>query len=171
MNISLPFAASAAFLSSMPAILRITMFFCSLGCTLVIYGILFLIVAGPKFYSYRMADFCLMDNPRAGALMAIRRSSVMLHKKRLGLLKLDLRFWWFYLLELAVACLYYGDWILTLAGVDLGLSPELLLFAACVVGLACQLALYIWRKNQVVTAYAMVYQKLKPPTQENQTND
>ena len=58
---------------------------------------------------------------------------------------------------------YYGDWILELMGVDLGISSELLLFAACAVGLVSQLLLYVWRKNQVTTVYALAYYRLKTP--------
>ena len=162
------FESMAADLSYMPSEEEMLAFLISY---LPFLGIVMLLLCIPVVYRLRLMDFALMDQPKMGAFAAMRTSIVLTRHNCLNLFKLDLRFWWFYLLELAVACLYYGDWILTLAGVDLGLSPELLLFAACVVGLACQLALYIWRKNQVFTAYAMVYQKLKPPTQENRTND
>lgn len=131
-----------------------------LGVTLLVLGL-------PVLYRLRLMDFALMDDPNVGAFGALQTSLALTRHNCLKLLKLDLRFWWFYLLELLATCLYYGDWILALAGVDLGLAPELLLFIACAVGLLCQTALYIWRKNQVSTAYALVYQHLKPKNEEN----
>lgn len=130
-------------------------------------GIALLVLGLPVLYRLRMMDFALMDDPKAGAFGALRSSLTLTRHNCLKLLKLDLRFWWFYLLELLVTCLYYGDWILALVGVDLGIAPELLLFIACAVGLLCQTVLYIWRKNQVSTAYAVVYQQLKPKKEEN----
>jgi hypothetical protein len=36
-------------------------------------------------------------------------------------------------------------------------------------GLIAQTALYIWRKNQIMTAYALVYRQLLPQQEETAT--
>lgn len=124
-----------------------------------------LILVVPVFYRLRMMEFALMDAPEKGALHAWRMSIWMMRGKCWKLFQLDLQFWWFYLLEVLVACLFYGDWALQLLGVDFGLSADLLFFVACILGLAAQMALYVWRKNHVMTAYALVYQAWKPQEQ------
>ena len=132
----------------------------------LIYAVIYLAIAAPKFYSYRMAEYCLMDNPKAGALMAIRRSGAMLHKKRLALLKLDLRFWWFYLLDGLTMALCYGDTLLALVGISLPMDQQVAYFAFYLLYLIGQLALYVWAKNKVECTYAGVYEGLKAELDE-----
>jgi hypothetical protein len=117
----------------------------------------------PVFYRLRLAEFVVMDMPEKGAVHALRFSAKLMRGNGWKLLKFDLGFWWFYLLEVLVACLFYGDWILGWLGIELGLSADVLFFISCIVGLAAQTALYIWRKNQIMTAYALVYRELLPP--------
>lgn len=124
-----------------------------------------MILVVPVFYRLRMMEFALMDAPEKGALHAWRMSMWMMRGNCWKLFKLDLHFWWFYLLECLTAFLFYGDWALQLLDMDFGLSADLLFFLACILGLAAQLALYVWRKNQVMTAYALIYQTWKPQEQ------
>ena len=114
-------------------------------------------------YRIRFADFAVMDGGRAAA--SLLESFRITKKKCLQIFKIDLSFWWFYLLEGLTAFLFYGDWALQLLDMDFGLSADLLFFLACILGLAAQLALYVWRKNQVMTAYALIYQTWKPQEQ------
>lgn len=116
----------------------------------------------PVFYRLRLTQYALMDAPELGAIHAMRVSLSLTKGNCLRLLRLDLSYWWFYLLEIAVTVVYYGDLVLQLAGVETGLSAQVLLALSCVLGLALQLGLYVWRKNQVSTAYALVYDCLLP---------
>lgn len=120
------------------------------------------VVVIPVYYRLRMMDFALMEAPEKGAFFALRMSVFMTRRNCLKLFRLDLSFWWFYLLELGTAVIYYADLVLSLAGVQTGISSEVLLFVSCTVGLLLQCALYIWRQDQVSTTYAMVYRQLKP---------
>lgn len=115
----------------------------------------------PVAYRLRMMDLALMDAPEKGAFFAMRMSLFATRRNCLKLVKLDLSFWWYYLLELLTGVVYYGDVILELCGVEVGISSGALLFIACVIGLGLQLGLYVWRRNQVMTTYAMVYEQLK----------
>ena len=128
--------------------------------------IVMVVLLVPVFYRLRLAEFIVMDMPEKGAAHALRFSTKLMRGNCWKLLKFDLRFWWFYLLEVLVACLFYGDWIVEWLGIDLGLSADMLFFMFCIVGLAAQTALYIWRKNQIMTAYALVYRELLPPQEE-----
>jgi hypothetical protein len=131
--------------------------------------IVLLVLFLPVFYRLRMAEFVVMDAPEKGAVHALRSSAKLMRGNCLKLLKFDLGFWWFYLLEVLAGFLFYGDWILELLGIDLGLSADVLFFIACVMGLIAQTALYIWRKNQIMTAYALVYRQLLPQQEETAT--
>ena len=138
----------------------------ALAPMLVIYGILFLIFSAPKFYSFRMADYCLLDHPKEGALMAIRRSTLMLHRNRLGLLKLDLRFWWFYLLDALTVALCYGDTLLFLTGITLPLDQNVAYFLFFGLYLIAQIGLYVWMRNKVECTYAAAYECLNRELEE-----
>ena len=132
----------------------------------VVYYLPFMAVAMlalmlPVFYRLRLMDFVLMDEPKKGAFYAMRMSILLMRKNAWKMFRLDLSFWWFYLLEGLAALCYYSDMVLQLAGVDLGLSRDGLFFLACVLGLVAQTALYVGCRNRVMLAYANVYTDLK----------
>ena len=114
----------------------------------------------PLFYRLRMMDYVIMTHPEAGAAFALRMSRVLMRRNCFKLLRLDLSFWWFYLLEVVTALVFYGDLVVQLAGIDLGVSGDLLLFVCCAAGLALQFGLYVWRQGRVVTTYALFYETL-----------
>lgn len=125
-----------------------------------VYIVVFLAVAAPRFYSYRMAFYALLDNPDAGARAALRRSTLMMRGRRLDMFKLDASFWWFYVLDGLTVALCYGDTILTMLGVQLPISADAAYFLFYVLYLAAQLGLYVWARNRVECTYAAGYDAL-----------
>lgn len=130
---------------------------------LVVFFVVYLFITIPLFYRFRMASFALADVPRAGAFAALRSSSRMMRGNRWALFRLDLSFWWFYLLEGIAAALCYGDVLLALIGIDLPISANVSYFLFYAIGLAGQTALYCWAKNHVTVTYAKVYEALRLP--------
>lgn len=128
---------------------------------LVLYAVVFLVVAAPRFYNYRMAFFALLDDPKAGARMALHRSTWMMRGNRMALFKLDARFWWFYVLDGLTLVLCYGDVILSAMGISLPVSAEAAYFLFYVLYLAAQLGLYVWARNGVECTYALGYENLR----------
>lgn len=123
----------------------------------VLYGVIFLIAAAPRFYNYRMAFFALMDDPKAGARMALGRSTMMMRGKRLDLFKLDASFWWFYVLDGLTLVLCFGDLVLGMLGITLPISADVSYFLFYVLSLGTQLGLYVWARNGVECTYAAGY--------------
>lgn len=132
---------------------------------LLIVGGVFLILAAPFFYRFRMARLHLMANPGMGAVAAMRESAAMTRMYRMDLFRLDLGFWWFYLLEGAVAVVCNADALLALAGVNLPIPAAVRYFGFLVLSLGGQLLLHWWRKNEVYVTYAQVYLSLRQPEQ------
>ncbi len=130
------------------------------------WGIALAALLIPVSYRLRMMDYVLMDEPKLGAFYALRLSLSMTKGNCLKLLRLDVSFWWFYLLELVTSLVYYGDLVVQLTGVETGLSAQAMLFIACAAGLVLQAGLHIWRRNRVAAAYAMVYESLMPRLEE-----
>lgn len=130
----------------------------------LIFSGLFLLACTPVFYLLRVTDFCIMDGQHKGALAALLESLRLTRGNRMALLKLDLSFWWFYLLELLVSLLCYGNLVLTTLGVKLPWSGNVSYFVFLGVYAAAQLLLYTWKKNHVFLTYAHTYNALKTPT-------
>lgn len=126
----------------------------------ILYAVAFLAVAAPRFYNYRLAFYALMDDPGVGARMALHRSTVMMRGNRLDLLKLDVSFWWFYVLDGLTVALCYGDVILGMMGISLPVSADVSYFLFYVLYLAAQLGLYVWARNGVECTYAAGYDAL-----------
>lgn len=124
----------------------------------VLVGMLIFVV--PLYYRLRFADFVLAEDPQVGALRAILTSFRMTRRKSLAIFKLDLHFWWFYLVQLLIVAIGYGDLLLALVNVELGISADAAMFVFYIAGLLCEFGLYAWMKNQVSGTYALAYDQL-----------
>ena len=129
---------------------------------------LFLLVATPLFYRFRMTHFCLVDGYRKGALMSMGESLRMTKGKGFALFKLDLGFWWFYLGQLACSAILYGDVFLPKLGVELPWSTTASYFIFYIAGLIAETVLYYFTLNKVQTTYALAYESLRPQPQPSQ---
>lgn len=125
-------------------------------------ALVLLVLFTPVFYRYRMADYVLYDHPESGALYAMRESRTMMRGNRRDLFRLDLHFWWYYLLMVLVSVVAYGDLVLALLGVSLPFSDTVGFFLFCFLSLAMQFALFYFLRNRVDTVYALAYESLRP---------
>lgn len=128
----------------------------------VISLLCFAVLAVFVFFRLRMAELWLMDHPDGSALMALRSSRAMLRGNCLKLLKVDLGFWWFYLLEVLVTVICYGDRILSVMGIEMTTDAFGSYFLFFSLYLFLQLALYWWKRNEVSVTYAHAYLELVP---------
>lgn len=127
-----------------------------------------LLVVTPILYHLRLADYCLLDASHRSAILAMRESRRLMHRNRLQLLKLDLSFWWFYLAQLVLTAVCYGDTILPILGIDLPFSEDAAYFIFYIVSLVAQGALLYFCSNRIQTTYALFYGALRePPKEEN----
>lgn len=129
----------------------------------VIIGILLCVVGLPLFYRFRMAEYALLDSDKVGAIAAIRISSQLMRGRRLSLLKLDLYFWWFYLLQTLTLLISYADLILALLQIPLPFSADAAFFLFYGLHIFCQLALHWWARAKVETTYAAAFDTLRQP--------
>lgn len=128
----------------------------------LICGGVFLIFALPMFYSYRMADYILIDKPGMGAIAALRSSKRMMRGNRWALGKLDLSFWWYYLVLGLTHVLLYGDLLLPSLGVNLPGYEDIWYFVFMAAYLVATLAVYYFLRSRVEVAYALAYDSVKP---------
>ena len=129
---------------------------------LLIFLVVALALVVPLLYRYRMADLVLLDHPESGAMYALRESRKMMRGNRFGLFRLDLSFWWYYLLSVLVSALAYGDVLLAAAGVSLPMSDTAASFLFYLLYLAADFALLYCFYNKLNVTYALAYNQVKP---------
>jgi uncharacterized membrane protein len=120
----------------------------------------------PVFYRLRMAEFCLLDSPHRSARLVMWESRKMMRRNCLQLFQLDLSFWWFYLAQVLLMALCYGDILLPLLGITLPFSEDAAYFIFYIAALLAQFALLYGCSNHVQTTYAAFYDTLRAPEQE-----
>lgn len=125
---------------------------------LCILGIAFLTI--PLVYRYRMSNYVLLDSENPRALQCIHKSTRMMRGNAIALFKIDLRFWWYYLLMVLATAVSYGDLLLPLFGIALPFSAQWSLVIFALLSTAMQLAIYYLFTGPVETAYACVYNAL-----------
>ena len=133
---------------------------------LAICSILCVVVLIPVMYRLRLTRLIIMDTPRCGALFAVRESLRLMGKNCMHLLRLDLSFWWYYLAQILLGVLCYGDVILPMLGISLPFSQNAAFFIFYIVALLAQLALLYYFSARVQTTYALFYNTLRIPTKE-----
>lgn len=132
---------------------------------LVFCGVLCAVAFVLVFYRIRFADYGVMEGK--GAIRSLLESVRCTHKNVLQVAKVDLFFWWFYLLQLlCVAVSYYGDTLLPMVGISLPFSADVSYFVFYILGALVQLLLVWLFQARVSTAYAGAWQALSEDTPE-----
>lgn len=127
-----------------------------------IFAAMFLLLFIPIHYNYRLAVYRLIDQPRPGALRALRESRSMMRRNRFALFRLDLDLWWFYVLQALIMILCYGDMLLPLVGIALPWSETASYFIFLSLSLLLQFVVYYCFMNRVAVTYATAYGTLLP---------
>ena len=130
-------------------------------------GILFAILGVPLLYSYRMAEYVIIDQPATGALAALRASKMMMRGNRFQLLKLDVSLWWYYLASLAAGVVCYGDVLLPRLGIELPVSDTVAFFGFYALYLAASFAVHLFLRNRAEVCYALAYDAVKPEEKQD----
>lgn len=126
---------------------------------LAIWCVLFALLALPMLYKFRMTEFFLLDDRRMGTVRAMFHSSQVLRKRRWKLFRLDLRFWWYFVLQGLCFAVYAADLWLPLLGVTLpgGVVFSMGLYVLYLAGL---FLVQTFLRPRVQTAYALAYEQL-----------
>lgn len=115
--------------------------------------------------TYRMVDYLLIDRPQLGAFGVLRESRRMMQGNMKMMFRVDLSFWWYYLLQVLVSVLIYLNMVLALFAI--GLPPEVLYWGTVVLYLAADFALRYFFSNKVAVTYALFYDSLCPKQEQS----
>ena len=133
-----------------------------------ICGLIICVAAVPMMYSYRMANYVIIDRPAMGAMAALRESKKMMRGNRMAMFKLDLSMWWYYGALFVATLVCYGDMILPLFGVTLPGHEDIWYFVFFAVYLVLTFGIYYTMLNRVEVTYGLAYDAVKP--EEKQDN-
>lgn len=129
----------------------------------LIFLAVMLIFVVPIFYRLRLTDYVLLDHPEAGAMYAIRQSKLMMRGNRMAMFKLDLSFWWFYLLLALSNLIAYGVPLLGILGISLPVSADVASVLFFLLSAIADLAIIYFFRARIEVTYALAYNSLKPP--------
>ena len=128
----------------------------------LLFGVICIVICLPLMYWFRMANYVLIDKPALGGWAVLKESRKIMRRRCLELFKLDLSFWWYYLLLIASGFLCYGDAILALAGITLPWSGDVSFFIFYALFLVVTLAIYYFFLNKIEVSYALFYEQNRP---------
>ena len=126
----------------------------------LIWGVLFLVGMIPVSYRLRFSQYALLDDSRGSALAAINASARMTRGNCKKLFRLDLSFWWYYLVSILVSLLGYLDTLLPMLGIRLPLNGTVAFFLCYGVYLAATFAMVYFLRNGIECTYIMAYDSL-----------
>ena len=116
----------------------------------------------PFFYRFRLAEYFMLERPQLGARVALRASRNLMRGRMWQMMRLDLSFWWFGLMTVAVSTLGLADVLLPWMGIELPWSAEISYFVTYLLAAAAQLVLHYFCKAKVDATYAHAYLSLLP---------
>lgn len=122
----------------------------------------FIPIYGFISYSMRMSRYLLMSNKQFRSVSALAYSLQYMKGHKLKMLKLDLSYWWYFLVMVVISCVGNLDLWLPLFGVDLPLSADAAYFMFYILYLLLQLAVYFFLRNRLEVTYALFYDSIKP---------
>lgn len=136
---------------------------------MVIFMALFLGLSVFLSYRLRMAQYLVMDEQRSvGAFRAIFMSIRKMRGNAWALARLDISFWWFYLLRALFGAVGSLDLLLSAVGITLPISADGAYFLFYGIAVIMQILLY-WKAGAYLqTAYALAYDAVIPP-EDDQT--
>lgn len=171
LNILMPLVSGGSVLSGSPVQLdaeQTLLLAQSMIPLFILFGIVYLVFSIPLMYWFRMANYVLIDKPRLGGWAVLMASRKMMKGRCIQLFKLDLSFWWYYLLTTIAGFLCYGDMLLAMVGITLPWSGDISFFVFYAVYLVVTLVIYYCFLNKVEVSYALFYEQIRPvEKQEN----
>ena len=153
-------AGTTANIVAMMDALTLDLAYQALTPMLAIFGILYAVLVIPIYYQLRLSSYVLLDDPKGRALLAMRNSTQLMRGNRIRMLKLDLSYWWYYLLSLLAMAVARGDTLLPMMGISLPFNDTVAYFLFYFVYLAMLFAIYYCFRNRIAITYAKAYDSL-----------
>ena len=126
----------------------------------IIFGLLFLPIYAFISYSLRLGTYLLLEGPRISGFTAVIMSFRMMKGHRMQMFKLDLSFWWYYVIEALLSVVLYLDMILPLMGITLPFNSTVAFFVCLILYGVLQTVFHLWKKLPVDMTYVLSYETI-----------
>ncbi len=113
-------------------------------------------------YGFRLSLYLVIDRS-IGAFQAHFLSLRLMKGHKWSMLKLDLSYWWYYLLTVLFGVVGYLDLILGILGVPLPMDETVMFFATMAAYCVLVTGLSLWKKCQVDASYVLAYEAIAHP--------
>ena len=113
----------------------------------------------PVSYRLRLVPYMIMDGQNA-ALKAMLHSNRTMKGKCFDFFKLDLGFWWYWVLQFACSLLVFWDLLLPALGISLPIDGPAAMFLFFLLQSLGSLAISWAFQSRVETTYALAYDTL-----------
>lgn len=118
----------------------------------------------PVGYCFRLGQFVVLEDTPVRGFRAILTGFKLVRRNFGTFFRLDLQFWWYYLLQVLILTVGYGDEILRAVGVNLPVAQGVSFFGFFGLQVVGQLILLTLARPVVDTTYAVFYEELKTGT-------
>lgn len=130
------------------------------GPLMVMIFLVFLPLQAYVSYGFRMSRYLLMQGGLMTGLGALLLSWRMTRGHRTKFLRLDLSYWWYYLLLALALVLGYLDVILSALSLPLPVNAKVMFFVTMVLYLAAEMAISLWKKCEVDAASVLICEEI-----------
>ena len=134
-----------------------------LGLTMVLFLPVYIRIS----YSFRMATYLMVERP-IGGFQAHFESMRLMRGHKWQIFKMDLSYWWYYVLGVVISVVGYLDVVLGLAGVTVPVDEMVMFFGTLVVYFVLLTGLYLWKKCDVDAAYVLAFEEIAYPEEETE---
>lgn len=125
---------------------------------LAIFALLYSCVS----YCFRLTVYLIMTQP-ISAVRAYFLSTRLMRGHKWQMLKMDLSFWWYYLLRGAASVVAYLDVILSLLGIPVPIDPMVMFFGTLAAYCVLFTVLCLWKKCPVDASYVLAFEAIANP--------
>ncbi len=126
----------------------------------VLFGVLLVPLYLYVQYHLRLSLYLLMEGAPMGALRSMTLSVRKMRGFKWQMLKLDVRFWWYYLVDGVLMIVCYLDVILPALGIALPVNETVAYFATLILYAVLQLAFHYWKRSEVELTYLHAYEEI-----------
>ena len=109
--------------------------------------------------SFRLSSYLVLDHKMSG-FASLLISMRAMRGQRFKMLKLDLSFWWYYLIEFLLSIVCYLDVILPMLGISLPFNETIAFFSALILYAVLELLFQLWKKPYRDVTYALAYREI-----------
>ena len=131
------------------------------GLVMALFGLLYLYIC----YPFRLSMYLVLQRPM-GVIRAHFESLRLMRGHKWSMLKLDLSWWYYYLLTVLIGVVGYLDLILGIMGIPLPMDETVMFFATMAAYCVLITLLCLWKKCPMDASYVLAFEAIANPETE-----